>query len=146
MKLSAAPLAPGRGVPVLLAPATEAAGALTEASVGNVFAPRPTRMSARRFWVRYAAESAGALILDEGAVRAVVRQRRSLLPAGITGLSGKFFGGDVVELRGPDSEVVARGVVAYDAAELAAMIGRSTPELPVEMRRPAVHADDLVAV
>ena len=145
-KLSSALLAADAGVPVLLAAATDAAAALTDASVGTVFAPRPTRMSARRFWVRYAAESTGALTLDEGAVRAVVTQRRSLLPAGITGLSGKFFGGDVVELRGPDAEVVARGVVAYDAAELAPMIGRSTSELPVDMRRPAVHADDLVAV
>jgi len=145
-KLSSALLASDAGVPVLLAAATDAAAALTDASVGTVFAPRPTRMSARRFWVRYAAESTGALTLDEGAVRAVVTQRRSLLPAGITGLSGKFFGGDVVELRGPDAEVVARGVVAYDAAELAPMIGRSTSELPVDMRRPAVHADDLVAV
>jgi glutamate 5-kinase len=41
---------------------------------------------------------------------------------------------------------VARGVVAYDATELAAIIGRSTSELPEELRRPAVHADDLVAV
>ena len=145
-KLSSALLAADAGVPVLLAAATDAAAALTDASVGTVFAPRPTRMSARRFWVRYAAESTGALTLDEGAVRAIVTQRRSLLPAGITGLSGKFFGGDVVELRGPDAEVVARGVVAYDAAELAPMIGRSTSELPVDMRRPAVHADDLVAV
>ena len=46
--------------------------------------PRPNRMSARRFWVRYAAESAGVLTLDDGAVRAVLGQRRSLLPAGIT--------------------------------------------------------------
>ena len=46
----------------------------------------------------------------------------------------------------PDAAVVARGVVAYDAAELATMIGRSTSELPAELRRPAVHADDLVAV
>jgi len=145
-KLSSALLAADAGVPVLLAAATDAAAALTDASVGTVFAPRPTRMSARRFWVRYAAESAGAVTLDEGAVRAVVTQRRSLLPAGITGLSGKFFGGDVVELRGPDAKVVARGVVAYDATELAPMIGRSTSELPVDMRRPAVHADDLVAV
>jgi glutamate 5-kinase len=145
-KLSSALLAADAGVPVLLAAATDAAAALTDASAGTVFAPRPTRMSARRFWVRYAAESAGALTLDAGAVRAVVTQRRSLLPAGITGLSGKFFGGDVVELRGPDAEVVARGVVAYDATELASMIGRSTSELPVDMRRPAVHADDLVAV
>ncbi|HZE17339.1 MAG TPA: PUA domain-containing protein, partial [Mycobacterium sp.] len=103
-------------------------------------------LSARRFWVRYAAESAGSLTLDEGAVRAVMVQRRSLLPAGIIALSGRFHGGDVVDLCGPDEMMVARGVVAYDAAELATMMGRSTSELPAELRRPAVHADDLVAV
>ncbi len=145
-KLSSALLAADAGVPVLLAAATDAAAALSDASVGTVFAPRPARMSARRFWVRYAAEASGVLTLDAGAVRAVVKQRRSLLPAGITAVSGRFFGGDVVELRGPDEEMVARGVVAYDAAELATMIGRSTSDLPAEMRRPAVHADDLVAV
>jgi glutamate 5-kinase len=143
-KLSSALLAADAGVPVLLAAAADAAEALTEASVGTVFAPRPTRMSARRFWVRYAAEAAGALSLDAGAVRAVVHQRRSLLAAGITGCAGRFFGGDVVELHGPEGEMVARGVVAYDAAELETMIGRSTSDLPVELRRPAVHADDLV--
>jgi glutamate 5-kinase len=145
-KLSSALLAADAGVPVLLAAATDAAAALSDASVGTVFAPRPARMSARRFWVRYAAEASGVLTLDAGAVRAVVKQRRSLLPAGITAVAGRFFGGDVVELRGSDEEMVARGVVAYDAAELATMIGRSTTDLPAEMRRPAVHADDLVAV
>ncbi|MBO0678184.1 glutamate 5-kinase [Mycolicibacterium sp. S2-37] len=145
-KLSSALLAADAGVPVLLAAASDAATALSDASVGTVFAPRAERMSARRFWVRYAAESAGALILDDGAVKAVVGQRRSLLPAGITGLSGRFYGGDVVELRSADATMVARGVVAYDATELATMLGRSTSDLPAEMRRPAVHADDLVAV
>jgi glutamate 5-kinase len=145
-KLSAALLASDAGVPVLLAAASDAATALTDGSVGTVFAPRRARMSSRRFWVRYAAEAAGALTLDEGAVRAVIQHRRSLLPAGITALSGRFFGGDVVELHDPDGTVVARGVVAYDAAELATMIGRSTSDLPAELRRPAVHADDLVAV
>ena len=145
-KLSSALLAADAGVPVLLAAATDAAAALTDASVGTVFAPRQTRMSSRRFWVRYAAEAAGSLTLDQGAVDAVVKRRRSLLPAGITGLSGKFSGGDVVDLLGPDAELVARGVVAYDAGELATMIGRSTSELPAEERRPAVHADDLVAI
>jgi glutamate 5-kinase len=42
--------------------------------------------------------------------------------------------------------MVGRGVVAYDANELATMMGRSTSVLPAEFRRPAVHADDLVAV
>jgi glutamate 5-kinase len=145
-KLSSALLAADAGVPVLLAAAANAEAALADASVGTVFAPRPNRMSARRFWVRYAAEAAGALTLDHGAVSAVLGQRRSLLPAGITGLDGRFHGGDVVDLNGPDAVLVARGVVAYDAAELATMIGRSTSDLPVELRRPAVHADDLVAV
>ncbi|MBO0865169.1 MAG: glutamate 5-kinase [Mycobacterium sp.] len=145
-KVSAALLAADAGVPVLLAAAGDAATALADASVGTVFAARPDRLSARRFWVRYAAESAGSLTLDEGAVRAVVVQRRSLLPAGIIALSGRFHGGDVVDLCGPDEAMVARGVVAYDAAELATMMGRSTSELPAELRRPAVHADDLVAV
>ena len=132
--------------PVLLAAASNAAAALHDASVGTVFAPRSERMSARRFWVRYAAEAAGALTLDDGAVRAVIKQRRSLLPAGITEVAGRFHGGDVVDLRAPDGQTVARGVVAYEASELATMMGRSTPDLPAEMRRPAVHADDLVAL
>lgn len=76
----------------------------------------------------------------------MVRQRRSLLPAGITAVAGRFYAGDVVELRNPDAVMVARGVVAYDATELTTMMGRSTSELPGELRRPAVHADDLVAV
>ncbi|MEH3143551.1 MAG: glutamate 5-kinase [Mycobacterium kyogaense] len=145
-KLSAALLASDAGVPVLLAAAADAAAALDDASVGTVFAPRAERMSARRFWVRYAAESAGALTLDDGAVDAVVRRRRSLLPAGITAVAGRFSGGDVVELRSSDATMVARGVVAYDAAELATMLGQSTSALPAELRRPVVHADDLVAV
>ena len=145
-KLSSALLASDAGVPVLLAAAADAATALADASVGTVFAPRPERMSARKFWVRYAAEVSGALTLDDGAVRAIVRQRRSLLPAGITAVSGRFYGGDVVELRAQDAIMVARGVVAYDHSELANMLGRSTPDLPAEMRRLAVHADDLVAV
>ena len=143
-KLSSALLAADAGVPVLLAAASDAAAALTEASVGTVFAPRPARMSARKFWMRYAAEAAGALTLDPGAVHAVITQRRSLLPAGITAVAGRFVGGDVVELHGSDGAMVGRGVVAYDASELATMIGRSTSELPAELRRPAVHADDLV--
>lgn len=145
-KVSAALLAADAGVTVLLAAAADAATALGDASVGTVFAARPHRLSARRFWVRYAADAAGTLTLDDGAVSAVLARRRSLLPAGVTAVTGRFHGGDVVELCGPDGAVVARGVAGYDAAELATMIGSSTAELPAEQRRPVVHADDLVAV
>ncbi|MCK8670606.1 glutamate 5-kinase [Rhodococcus sp. HM1] len=142
-KLSAARLAADSGVPVLLTAASQADRALTTADVGTAFAARPDRMSARRFWVRHAADVHGELHLDAGAVRAVVERRRSLLAAGVTGISGTFHAGDVVGLVGPDGRTVARGVVAYDASELDFMIGFSTQNLPPDLQRPVVHADDL---
>ncbi|MFJ1460698.1 glutamate 5-kinase [Nocardia sp. N2S4-5] len=145
-KLSAARLAADAGVPVLLAAATDAAAALTGASVGTAFAARPVRLSARKFWVRHAADSRGAVLLDEGAVQAVAQCRRSLLAAGITGVRGRFHGGDVIDLIAPDGHVVARGVAEYDSTELQTMVGRSTTDLPEGMQRPVIHADDLVKV
>ncbi|GGC72323.1 glutamate 5-kinase [Hoyosella rhizosphaerae] len=143
-KLSAARLAADSGIPVLLTAASRAADALSTAEVGTVFAARPERMSARKFWVRHAADTSGAVHLDDGAVTAVLTKRRSLLPAGITSVVGRFFGGDVVDVCAVDGTRVARGVVAYDASELTSMIGKSTGELPSEFRRPVIHADDLV--
>ncbi|CAM3725317.1 glutamate 5-kinase [Tsukamurella strandjordii] len=145
-KLSAARLAADAGVPVLLTAASLADRALDGADVGTVFRPRATRLSARRFWVRHAADVHGDLTLDDGAVAAVVDRRRSLLPAGITAVGGGFSGGDVVNLVDTAGTVRARGVVAYDASELEAMLGQGTVDLPPDMRRPVVHADDLVPV
>lgn len=143
-KLAAARTAAGAGIPVLLAAASEASAALTAASPGTAFAPADTRLSARRFWLGYAADTTGTLRLDDGAVKAVVGRRRSLLAAGITGVEGEFQAGDVVDLVDAKDRPVARGVVAFDATELPDLIGRSTHELPAEQRREVVHADDLV--
>ncbi len=145
-KLSAARLAADAGVPVLLTAAAVADRALDGADVGTVFRPRAVRLSARRFWVRHAADVHGDLTLDDGAVAAVVDRRRSLLPAGVTAVRGGFSGGDVVNLCDLRGTVRARGVVAYDHTELEAMRGRDTSDLPPELRRPVVHADDLVPV
>jgi glutamate 5-kinase len=143
-KLAAARLAAGAGIPVLIASALDAAQALGAAEVGTSFAANGSRLPARRFWLGYAADSSGALRLDAGAVAAVVRRRRSLLAAGVVEITGAFEAGDVIDLRAPDGSAVARGVVAYDADELASMIGHSSHELPAEQRREVVHADDLV--
>lgn len=143
-KVAAARTAASSGIPALIAAAAEAADALGEAEVGTVFRPAGKRLSARRFWLGYAAGAQGRLYLDDGAVAAVVRRRRSLLAAGIVGVDGDFDAGDVVDLVDPAQRVVARGVVAYDVGELPDMIGRSTHELPDDHRREVVHADDLV--
>jgi glutamate 5-kinase len=143
-KLAAARLAASAGIPVLLAAADQAARALGPADVGTAFAPTGNRLSARRFWLAYAAGAAGRLRLDDGAVSAVVGRRRSLLAAGITATEGQFEAGDVVELVDEADRVVARGVVAFDAREMPGLIGRSTHDLAPELRREVVHADDLV--
>ena len=74
--------------------------------------------------------------------------RASLLPAGITGVEGNFDAGDPVDLSGPDGQVVARGLVNYDAAEIPALMGRSTRWLAARKgpgyEREVVHRDDLV--
>lgn len=143
-KLAAARLAASAGIPVLLAGAADATRALGAADVGTAFAVTGPRLSARRFWLGHAADATGRLRLDDGAVAAVVDRRRSLLAAGITDVEGSFEAGDVVELVDPSGRVVARGVVAFDAAELPGLIGRSSKDLPAEQRREVVHADDLV--
>jgi glutamate 5-kinase len=143
-KVAAARTAAAAGIPVLIAAAAEAKQALGSAEVGTAFRHADTRLSARRFWLGYAAGSRGRLYLDDGAVTAVVRRRRSLLAAGLTGVDGDFQAGDVVDLVGPGQDVVARGAVSFDVGELPDLIGRSTHQLPPEQRREVVHADDLV--
>jgi glutamate 5-kinase len=141
-KVDAAALATGAGVPVLLAATSEVRAAL-RGEGGTLFAPTGTRSPGRLLWLAHATTPRGRLLLDAGAVRAVVERRLSLLPAGVTGVEGEFAAGDPVELAGPDGLAVARGLVAYDAAELPALLGRSTRELGL---REVVHRDDLVLV
>ncbi|MDQ3579218.1 MAG: glutamate 5-kinase [Actinomycetota bacterium] len=143
-KLAAARLASAAGVPVLLASAAQATQALKTADVGTAFAAGDRRLTARRFWLAYAADVKGTLTLDDGAVAAIVGRRRSLLAAGITATAGDFDTGDVVDLADLTGHVVARGVTCFAATELPTLIGRSTPDLPLEQRREVVHADDLV--
>jgi glutamate 5-kinase len=143
-KLDAARIAASAGVPVLLAAAEDVVPALAGRPVGTAFPATTRRTAARLFWLRHATTPRGRLELDAGAVEAVVRRRKSLLPAGVTGVQGEFGAGDPVELVGPDGVAVARGLVAYDAAELPDLLGRSTRELDAEHRREVVHRDDLV--
>lgn len=142
-KVSAARLASRAGVPVLLTSASNIERALDQADVGTAFAAKDNRLSAWKFWMLYAADSSGLLRLDAGAVDAVTRMRKSLLPVGITSVDGEFSAGDIVDLIGPGGEVIGRGEVNYDSEELLGMIGYHTEELPNDMQKPVVHADYL---
>jgi glutamate 5-kinase len=147
-KISAARIAAGAGVPVVLAHASAARDALVGEDVGTWFAATGRRIPTRLLWLAHAASPHGHVVLDAGAVRAVVERRASLLPAGITAVDGTFVAGDPVDLVDQNGDAVARGLVNFDAVELPALLGRSTRELAKQLgtayEREVVHRDDLV--
>jgi glutamate 5-kinase len=146
-KVDAARMAASGGVTTIITSATNAAAALAGKDVGTVFHPTGPRRPSRLLWLQHASTPTGQLHLDAGAVTAIVHRGASLLPAGVTGLDGDFTAGDPVDLLDPSGTAVARGLVAFDAAELPEMLGRSTAELAAELgpsyEREIVHRDDL---
>ena len=148
-KVDAAMIATEAGIPTVVAAAAAAPAALAGQPVGTYFvAPQGRRPGARQLWLAHAAVGHGRLLLDDGAAAAIRSGRASLLPAGITGVEGGFDAGDPVDLCDPKGQVIARGLVNYDAAEIPAMMGRSTRDLAAqwgpEYEREIVHRDDLV--
>ena len=147
-KLEAARIATGAGIPVVLTSAELAADALAGDVVGTLFRATGRRRPTRLLWLAHATEPRGRLVLDEGAVRAVVERRASLLAAGVTGVEGGFVAGDPVDLVDLAGTPVARGLVNFDAAELPALLGRSSRDLKRDLgaayEREVVHRDDLV--
>ena len=147
-KVEAARIATEAGIRVVLTSAEHAAAALAGAPSGTLFHPTGRRRPTRLLWLAHATEPKGRLFLDAGATRAIAARRASLLPAGVTGVAGRFSGGDPVDLVGADGHPVARGLVNYDSEELPGLLGRSTRDLARELgasyEREVVHRDDLV--
>ncbi|HEY6793523.1 MAG TPA: glutamate 5-kinase [Kineosporiaceae bacterium] len=149
-KVDAAGIATTAGIPTLLTSAVLAGPGLAGEDVGTWFTPRGRRTRSRLLWLAHAAVSHGRLVLDDGAVAAVIDRRMSLLAAGVTRVEGDFAAGDPVDLADLRGRVLARGLVGYDATELPALLGRSTRDLARELgaayQREVVHRDDLVVV
>ncbi|WP_236240663.1 glutamate 5-kinase [Streptomyces sp. CC228A] len=149
-KVEASRIAAEAGIPVVLTSASRAADALAGRDTGTYFHATGRRSAGRLLWLAHASAPQGSLTLDDGAVRAVVHGRKSLLPAGIAAVEGDFGAGDPIELRDTDGRLVARGLVNFDAKELPQLLGRSTRDLAKELgpayEREVVHRDDLVVL
>ena len=149
-KLQAASIATDAGIPTFLTSAENAQAAIDGDDVGTWFDSRGERKSARNAWLAHMAVSRGRIMIDDGAVEAITVRRRSLLPAGLIGVTGTFESGDVVEIVNSQGTVVARGLTNYSVAELPAMVGKSTQQLREELGpeydRVVVHTDDTVIV
>ncbi|WP_405618151.1 glutamate 5-kinase [Streptomyces sp. NBC_01511] len=147
-KVEAARIAAAAGIPVVLTSAGHAGDGLAGRDTGTYFGRTGRRSAGRLLWLAHASTPQGALTLDDGAVRAVVERRTSLLPAGIAAVEGEFSAGDPVELRDTAGRAVARGLVNFDAKEIPQLLGRSTRDLARDLgpayEREVVHRDDLV--
>ena len=106
-------------------------------------------VTARKQWIVGMLKPSGELRVDEGAARAL-RQGKSLLPAGVVQVSGRFDRGDAVVVKDPDGREVARGLAAYSSNDAERMCGRKSGELERLLgyrgRDEMIHRDDLVIV
>ena len=150
-KLSAARLAARSGTGTVIAngrvPDVVASVAAGE-SVGTFLQTQRQPQSARKQWLASLLHAKGQLVLDDGAVRGVSEQGRSLLPIGITAVSGEFQRGDLVSCVDSTGRERARGLVNYTADEAAALIGKSSGQIEAILgycgEEEMIHRDNLV--
>ncbi|NDB16491.1 MAG: glutamate 5-kinase [Gammaproteobacteria bacterium] len=111
------------------------------------FKPKSSPVAARKQWIAGTLRPAGELVVDAGAERAL-RAGKSLLPAGVTALRGRFERGDTVSVVNGQGRELARGIVAYSDAEAAQILGRRSGEIAAVLgfagRDELIHRDDLV--
>jgi glutamate 5-kinase len=130
-KLAAARLAAAEGTAVLIAGGGEPRvleRALAGDDVGTLI-PVAERRPARIRHIAVGARHRGALVVNEGALRALVAQKASLLPVGVTAVEGNFEKGDVVEIRDGSGRVHGRGLVNYPAEACRKLAGRRSDEI-----------------
>jgi glutamate 5-kinase len=111
------------------------------------FLPSESPAAARKQWIAGTLSPAGALVIDAGAQRAL-RGGKSLLPAGVVRLAGRFERGDTVSVLTEQGTEIARGISAYSDGDAARIIGRRTADiegiLGFRGRDEIIHRDDLV--
>jgi glutamate 5-kinase len=151
-KVDAARKASRSGAAVVIAPAG-LPNVLNEivagADVGTLFPRLGPPLKARKHWIAFTLRPKGTLLLDAGAARAMREGKSSLLPVGISGVSGEFNAGDAVRLVSLDGSEVARGLTRLGTVDVARAAGKKGAELEACFGESAselvvVHKDDLV--
>ncbi len=120
--------------------------ALAQGANRTWFIAQGDPQAARKRWIN-AMKPRGELRLDAGAVVAMA-QGKSLLPAGVTAVTGSFGRGDPVALVSPEGDILGKGLVRYTAVEAKAIAGHRSGEIEAILgyqgRAALVHRDDLV--
>jgi len=152
-KIQAARTAAAFGVPTIIANG-KSGSALADIfdgkDVGTIFLPAKKILTGRKHWIAFTLKSAGELVLDGGAVKAITVQGKSLLPSGIKDVRGKFGVGDSVTCVDESGIPVARGLTSYGSDELRRIMGLSTKDvektLGYKYTDEVIHRDDLAVI
>jgi glutamate 5-kinase len=142
-KVAAARMAAWSGVPTVIAAATEphvARRAVTGEEIGTWVAPRESKLGARKLWIAFGVPSFGRVVVDAGAAIALVDRGKSLLAAGVRGVTGTFDIGDAVEVHAEAGDLIGKGLVGLSSTDLEQAMGRHSDEVGGA----AIHRDDLV--
>ncbi|QNT77414.1 glutamate 5-kinase [Entomobacter blattae] len=111
------------------------------------FLPQQDRISARKNWIASSLKSNGELVIDQGAVQALLAGH-SLLPAGIVSMNGYFSQGDLVVVKDSHNRLIAKGLISYDADDAQKIMGHHTHEIEQLLgwlgREEMIHRDNLV--
>ncbi len=148
-KLAAAKIAVSAGCPMLIVNGTRARPirSFEETGLGTWFHAVATPLAARKQWIAGTLLPAGSLTIDDGAV-AALQGGKSLLPAGVSALSGSFQRGDTVMVKTSAGEEIGRGLVAYSSVDTERIIGHKSSEIETLLgyrgREVLIHRDDLV--
>ena len=115
--------------------------------VGTRFSATGSRRESRKRWMLTDLALKGRVRIDEGAVKALVRHGRSLLPAGVIGVEGVYGRGDLVAVVGPDGSVVAHGLTNYGIEDLSRVMMRDSSAianiLGYEYGEEVIHRNNL---
>lgn len=151
-KLDAARIASAAGVKTVITRGDlpeRIAAILNGEKFGTQFAAQPKTVNARKRWIAYGMVPLGKLFLDDGAVNAVVNKGRSLLPAGITQVEGKFEANESVSLCDRDGKEVARGISNYSSSDIVRILGSQSEDIPkllgFDGEETVIHRDNLVS-
>jgi len=147
-KLIAAKIAMGAGCDVVIAKGEELHPlvAIANGARHTRFRASVTPAAARKRWIAGGLKAEGVLVIDDGAVKALL-DGKSLLPAGIRQIDGRFERGDAVVVRSRDGREIARGLAAYSAEDAERIAGKRSLEIEVILgyrgRDEMIHRDDL---
>ncbi len=150
-KVEAGKIATLAGTAMIIAKGTELHPLRTLADGGRhtLFEASSSRAQARKRWIMGTLAVAGTLQIDAGAASAL-RQGRSLLPVGVTRITGEFERGDAVAIVNPDGIEIARGLASLDSEDARLVMGKKSEMvqdlLGVGTRAELVHRDNLVLV